>query len=68
MESTGNYWQALFRTLQQAGFEVMLVGGNQIKNVKGRKTDVIDCMWIQKLHSLGLLSGSFLLSDAIQEL
>lgn len=68
MESTGNYWQTLFRTLQQAGFEVMLVGGNQTKNVKGRKTDVIDCMWIQKLHSLGLLSGSFLLSDAIQEL
>ncbi|MFC4231583.1 IS110 family transposase [Parasediminibacterium paludis] len=68
MESTGNYWQTLFSTLQQAGFEVMLVGGNQTKNVKGRKTDVIDCMWIQKLHSLGLLSGSFLLSDAIQEL
>ena len=68
MESTGNYWQTLFSTLQRAGFEVMLVGGNQTKNVKGRKTDVIDCMWIQKLHSLGLLSGSFLLSDTIQEL
>jgi len=40
--------------LQTEGFEVLLVGGNQTKNVKGRKTDVIDCMWIQKLHSLGL--------------
>jgi hypothetical protein len=68
MESTGTYWQTLFNSLQAAGFEVMLVGGNQTKNVKGRKTDVIDCMWIQKLHSLGLLSGSFILSNALQEL
>lgn len=68
MESTGSYWQVLFSTLQKAGFEVLLVGGNQTKNVKGRKTDVIDCLWIQKLHSLGLLTGSFLLSDSIQEL
>lgn len=68
MESTGSYWQTLFNALQTAGFEVLLVGGNQTKNVKGRKTDVIDCMWIQKLHSLGLLSGSFLLSNSIQEL
>ncbi|HMC83905.1 MAG TPA: IS110 family transposase, partial [Chitinophagaceae bacterium] len=68
MESTGTYWQTLFNALQVAGFEVLLVGGSQTKNVKGRKTDVVDCMWIQKLHSLGLLSGSFLLSNAIQEL
>lgn len=68
MESTGSYWQTLFNALQKAGFEVLLVGGAQTKNVKGRKTDVIDCMWIQKLHSLGLLSGSFLLSDKLQTL
>jgi hypothetical protein len=68
MESTGSYWQTLHNALQKAGFEVLLVGGNQTKNVKGRKTDVIDCLWIQKLHSLGLLSGSFLLGDILQEL
>lgn len=68
MESTGTYWQTLFNALQNAGSDVLLVGGNQTKNVKGRKTDVIDCIWIQKLHSLGLLSGSFLLSDMLQEL
>lgn len=67
MESTGTYWQTLFNSLQQAGFEVLLVGGNQTKNVQGRKTDIIDCLWIQKLHSLGLLAGSFLLSDMLQE-
>jgi transposase len=67
MESTGNYWQTLFSALQQAGFEVLLVHGRQIKNVKG-KTDVKDCQWIQKLHSLGLLSGSFLPSNKIEQL
>jgi transposase len=60
MESTGSYWKVLFDTLQAKGFEVMLVNGQQTKNVKGRKTDIQDCQWIQKLHSLGLLSGSFL--------
>jgi len=68
MESTGTYWQTLFNALQRAGFEVMLVAGSQTKNVQGRKTDVIDSIWIQKLHSLGLLTGSFLLSDVLQEL
>ena len=68
MESTGSYWQTLFDSLQQAGFEVILVNGSQVKNVKGKKTDVLDCMWIQKLHSLGLLSGSFLPGDELQKL
>ena len=68
MESTGNYWQTLFSALQIAGFEVMLVCGNQTKNVKGRNTDVQDCQWIQKLHSLGLLSNSFLPSEFVAQL
>jgi transposase len=68
MESTGSYWQTLFHSLQKAGFEVILVQGNQTKNVQGKKTDILDCMWIQKLHSLGLLSSSFLLSDYLQTL
>ena len=67
MESTGNYWQTLFSALQGAGFEMLLVNGNQIKNVKG-KTDVKDCQWIQRLHSLGLLRGSFLPSEDIEKL
>ena len=56
------------RESRQAGFTGLLVGGSQTKSVQGRKTDVIDCLWIQKLHAVGLLSGSFLLSDALQEL
>src|ERR1022692_1464773 len=54
MESTGNYWKALFILLQANGFNVILVNGRFTKNVKGKKTDVMDCQWIQKLHTLGL--------------
>ena len=60
MESTGTYWQNLFSTLISHGFDVILVNGKQTKNIKGKKTDIKDCQWIQKLHSLGLLSSSFL--------
>lgn len=59
MESTGSYWQTLFRLLQDSGFEVLLVSGRHTQNVRG-KTDVKDCQWIQKLHSLGLLPGCYL--------
>lgn len=60
LESTGDYWQNLFAELIKHGFEVVLVNGKFTKNVKGKKTDVKDAKWIQQLHSLGLLSGSFL--------
>jgi transposase len=60
MESTGTYWQSLFSTLQHAGLQVILCNGKFTKNIKGKKSDVQDCQWIQKLHTLGLLSGSFL--------
>jgi transposase len=63
MESTGSYWQSLFMLLQSEGFEVVLVQGTQTKNLKA-KTDVKDAQWIQKLHSLGLLRGSFLPSES----
>lgn len=60
MESTGTYWQNLFSSLVAHGFDVILVNGRQTKNIKGKKTDIKDCQWIQKLHCLGLLSSSFL--------
>ncbi|MCF8303274.1 MAG: IS110 family transposase [Bacteroidales bacterium] len=60
MESTGDYWQNLFTELIRHGFEVVLCNGKFTKNAKGRKTDVKDARWIQKLHSLGLLTSSFL--------
>ena len=59
MESTGVYWIPLFGVLEERGFEVMLVDPQRIKNVSGRKTDVVDCQWLQQLHTYGLLSGAF---------
>lgn len=67
MESTGSYWQSIFRELQMNGFEVILVSGHQTKNVRA-KTDVKDCQWIQKLHTLGLLRGCYLPSETTLKL
>ena len=68
MESTGTYWQTLFSTLQEAGIVVTLCNGKFTKNIKGKKTDVIDCQWIQKLHTIGLLSSSFLPDEMTEQL
>lgn len=59
MEATGVYWIPVCAVLEDHGFEVILVEPRQVKNAKGRKTDVQDSAWIQKLHSFGLLSASF---------
>ena len=59
MESTGVYWIPLFGVLEERGFQVMLVDPRRIKNVPGRKTGVVDCQWLQQLHTYGLLSGAF---------
>ena len=59
MESTGVYWIPLFGVLEERGFQEMLVDPRRIKNVPGRKTDVLDCQWLQQLHTYGLLSGAF---------
>ncbi len=59
MESTGVYWIPLFEILEAGGIRVYLVNARHVKHVPGRKSDVLDCQWLQKLHSLGLLQGSF---------
>jgi transposase len=69
MESTGVYWIPLYEFLDKEGFEVVLVNARHLKSVAGRpKTDIYDCQWIQRLHSYGLLQGSFRPSDKICEL
>ncbi len=63
MEATGVYWIATFQILEKKGLKVVLVNPRQVKNVSGRKTDVLDCQWIQKLHTFGLLGASFRPAD-----
>jgi transposase len=60
MESTGVYWIPLYQVLENHGLEACLVNARHVKNVPGRrKTDRLDCKWLQKLHACGLLSNSF---------
>jgi transposase len=59
MESTGVYWIPLYEILEARGFEVNLVNARHVKNVSGRKSDILDCQWIQQLHTYGLLQPSF---------
>lgn len=65
MESTGVYWIPLFELLESRGFAVYLVNARHVKNVSGRKSDVLDCQWLQQLMSYGLLSGAFRPKDDI---
>lgn len=59
LESTGVYWIPVFEVLEQRGLKVWLVDTRQMKYVPGRKSDVLDCQWLQKLMSLGLLRAAF---------
>jgi transposase len=59
MESTGVYWIPLFETLEAHGIPCCLISASSVKHVLGRKSDVLDCQWIQTLHSYGLLAASF---------
>lgn len=59
MESTGVYWIPLYEMLEAAGFEVHLVNARHVRSVPGRKSDVLDCQWLQQLMSYGLLRGAF---------
>ena len=68
MESTGTYWQNLYAVLISKGLHVVLCNGKFTKNIKGKKTDIKDCQWIQKLHTLGLLTSSFLPDGKTEEL
>ena len=56
MESTGVYWTNPYEILEEAGIDVYLVDPRKIKQVPSRKSDVLDCQWIQQLHAYGLLN------------
>lgn len=68
MESTGSYWIPVFEMLERAGFEVNLVDAHHVKNIRGRKSDVIDSQWLQQLHAHGLLTAAFRPEDKMIEL
>lgn len=68
MESTSVYWKNIYDILEEAGIEPCLVNPRKFRMVPGRKTDVLDCQWLQTLHMYGLLSGSFVPKGHIRQL
>jgi transposase len=65
LESTGVFWIPLFEVLERRGLQVWLVDARQLKYVPGRKSDIQDCQWLQKLMSLGLLRAAWRPADAV---
>lgn len=68
MEATGVLWMPLYDVLESFGFEVYLVNGRHVSNIPAQKSDFKDSRWLQKIHSYGLLRGSFIPSEEIREL
>jgi len=68
MEATGVYWIALYELLEEAGMEVCLVNPKEVKQAKGRKTDLKDCRWIQRVFSAGLVRQSYVPAGKLKEL
>src|SRR5439155_26512504 len=65
MESTALYWLRFAQLLAEGGIEVVLVNARHVRHLPGRKSDVLDCQWLQYLHSVGLLRGSFRPGDEL---
>lgn len=65
MESTGVHWIPLYELLESRGIEVVLANSRMLSRVPRRKTDILDCQWIQRLHSCGLLKGAFRPNESI---
>jgi transposase len=58
----------LFQILEARKIEVHLVNAQHVHHVPGRKSDVLDCQWLQYLHSVGLLRASFRPEQAVCEI
>jgi transposase len=68
MEATGVYWKPVWNILSEGDFELLVANAAHIKNVPGRKTGVNDAMWIANLLACGLIKGSFVPCEEIQQL
>ncbi|HKB36994.1 MAG TPA: IS110 family transposase [Gemmataceae bacterium] len=69
LESTGVYWIPLFEHLEAQGFACHLIEPGQLHGCGARpKTDVLDCQWMQRLHTYGLLKPSFRPPESVRAL
>ena len=68
MESTGIYWLAPYEALEDAGIATRLVNAYQVKQLKGRKTDISDSLWLARVCQFGLANASFVPPRVFREL
>ena len=68
MESTGPYWRPVFNVLEEAGMEAIVANPQQVKNLRGHKTDMKDCWWVAHLLRHGMIRPSYIPSRPIREL
>lgn len=68
MESTSDYWKPYYYLLEEAGFELILANAGHVKNIPGRKSDVLDAVWLADLAAHGLVRASFVPPPAIRDL
>jgi len=68
IESTGIYWEAPYRALEQTGLQVLLVHPQHVKQIKGRKTDIADAVWLARICQFGLCSNSLILPQRFRAL
>ena len=66
VQATGVYWITLKDIVEQQGIEVVVANAQHTKNLPGRKSDVQECQWLMKLHTYGLVRGSFQLAESMQ--
>lgn len=68
LEATGNYWEVLYDMLEAKKMRPVVVNPRYAKNMSGKKGDIPDCQWMQKLHTYGLFSNSFRPGESIRAL
>jgi transposase len=67
MEATGVYWKPVWAVLEDR-FDCLLVNARHVKQVPGRKTDVLDAQWLCQLLEAGLLKPSLVPPKPIRTL
>ncbi len=68
MEPTGVYLAPLYEILVANGIKFYFVNARHAKSVPGRKSNICDALWLQQLHSYGLIRASLQLDQRIAEL
>jgi len=67
MESTGTYWMPVWRVLEP-DFDLTLANPYLVKQLPGDKTDKRDAKWLATCMQKGLIRGSFVPDEDLQQL